>query len=130
MIERHVIKLLRKGLRSADPVVRSESVDALAMIRDVRGMRTALASHDAYLRLRALKALAGIPGRGLTVRLLRAQLDPHPDVRAALVDCLARRRVGWLALLTLKRLARDDHPGVRGAASSVLGAAPGRAGPR
>ena len=69
-MDKRTLTCIRGGLTGPDRVRRAESVDALAMVGDVTGLRAALGSADSYVRARAVKALAALPGDGLPWRLV------------------------------------------------------------
>jgi HEAT repeat protein len=119
MMDAATLNRIREALGSADPALRAECADALAMSGDVRGLCRALQSRDRYLRLRAVKGLAGLPGEGITWRLARMVHDTDTEVRLAVATALAQRG-GWFATRVLRHLAADEHAAVRYAALAEL----------
>jgi len=113
------IDRVREGLRSHDPVIRAESVDALALLNDALGLVSALGSFDPYLRERAAKALALLGGPQITWRLVRHGWDAVPRVRCAVAHSLGQRG-GWVARWMLSHLTTDADALVRYAALCAL----------
>jgi len=112
MTDPQTIASIRHSLTHPSRDLRRESIDALATLGDLPGLRAALASSDRYLRARAVTALAPMPGEWITWRLARLAFDPEAEVRLAVARTLARRG-GWLAGWVLRHLTADPHAVVR-----------------
>ena len=123
LTEETTLAQIRRALASDDPAERAEAIDALGILRDERGLADALSHDDAYVRRRAVRSLADVPGERHTWRLAHMIFDPDADVRGDVVHALGRRGGigGWLVAHALRRVVeQDEAAGVRYLALTTL----------
>ena len=106
------LKRIREALVSGDPALRSEAVDALAMIGDLAGLLRAAGSVDPYVRVRAVRSLTDVPGLRARAAIVQAAFGEMREVREAAASALAARR-GTVAQVLLVHLACDKDSTVR-----------------
>lgn len=106
--QKSIVHHIRRDLESADAAKRVEAVEALAIIRDLRGLFLALRSRDAYLRCVSLHALAGEPGEQLAWRLAHRTHDRDELVRRHAAYVLGQRPE-WIARFALRWLIAGDR---------------------
>jgi len=121
-IDRFVTRQIRADLEKEAPAVRADAVEALAMLRDRRGLVRALGSGDPYLRCVAVRGLAREQGERIAWRLAHRIRDRDAMVRQHAAFALGLR-IEWIARFALRRLIADPSVAVRCEAIAAYAAA-------